>query len=383
MRSLAATTLTVLALVCLCGTAAAARPNENAALFRIVATLVGSDSSRAIPVVEESPARYQARRASLALRNYGPGALAHDAAVLDALGIGATPEKLAAAVVSSQRQLALYDTRTARAYLQRASGHQQAALARAFVSGLQSRQYGLGRTVVADRDARLAELAAGHGHAALVAARLGRVPASPVRGSRVERFVALESSFTASVGLRFAATLQNLGGRRAVATALTRRPESTEQLFHIDKFLERERPVAIALPADAADMRRVSVGSFGELDVRTLLAVVGAPGVDTTGSGWAGGRTAIYRNDSAEAAVVALDWDSAHDAEQWATSVPVYLARAFGAATAPALSCPATSCWQVGARGVAFHRSSTRTALVIAASTDAAAAVARSTLEQP
>ena len=248
----------------------------------------------------------------------------------------------------AQRQVALYDARTHSVHLLRDAPGQKAALARAFVSGLQNREYGLGRTVVAERDARLAELAAGQGHAALVAARLGRVPAVPARGSRLERFAALESSFTSSVGLRFAATLQNLGGRRAMGTALLRRPESTEQLFHIDKFLERERPVAIALPAEAAGLRRASVGSFGELDVRTLLAVVGAPRVDATGSGWAGGRTAIYRNGSSEAVGLVLAWDSVRDAEQWAASVPLYLTRAFGASSVPASTCTATSCWQIG-----------------------------------
>jgi hypothetical protein len=383
MRSLVATVLCAVTLVSLAGTAAAARPTESAALFRVVATLVGSEPTPAIPVVEESSARYEARRAALAVRGYSASARAHDAAVLDALGIDATPKTLAAAVVATQRQVALYDARTHRVHLLRDAPDQKAAIARAFVSGLQNRQYGLGRAAVTDRDARLAELAAGQGHAALVAARIGRVPAAPARGSRVERFVALESSFTSSVGLRFAATLQNLGGRRAVATALARRPESTEQIFHIDKFLERELPAAVPLPVEAAGLRRASVGSFGELDVRTLLAVVGAPAVDATGSGWAGGRSAIYRDDVSEAAVVALAWDTARDADQWAAAVPVYLARAFSASPTAASTCAATSCWQVGERSVAFQRSGTRTSLAIAASVDQAASVARATLDQP
>ena len=371
-------------LACLCGTAAGARPNEGAALFRVVATLVGSKPSPAIAIVEESPARFRARRGSLALRGYAPSAQAHDAAVLDALGITATSSTLAAAVVATQQQVALYDTRTGRVHLLRDAPNQRAALARAFVSGIQNRQYGLGRTAVTDRDARLAELAAGQGHAALVAARLGRVAAVPARGSRLERFVALESSFTASVGLRFAATLQNLGGRRAVATSLTRRPESTEQIFHIDKFLERERPVAVPLPAEAAGLTRTSVGSFGELDVRTLLAVVGAPAVDATGSGWAGGRTAIYRNDVSESAVVALSWDSARDAEQWTAALPVYLRLAFGRPAGPApVPCAATTCWQIGKRGVAFLRSGTRTSMAVSGSVDLAAAVVQDSLQTP
>jgi hypothetical protein len=141
--------------------------------------------------------------------------------------------------------------------------------------------------------------------------------------------------------------------------------------------------VAVQLPVEAAGLTRASVGSFGELDVRTLLAVVGAPAVDATGSGWAGGRSAIYRDDVSEAAVVALAWDTARDAEQWAASVPIYLARAFGSWTILASPCAATSCWQVGERSVAFHRSGPRTSLAIAAGVDQAASVARASLDQP
>ena len=365
-------------LVCLCGTAVAARPADAEALFRVVATLAGSKISRAIPVVEESSARYQARRATLGLRGYSTAALAHDAAVLDAFGITATRKTLEAAVVASQKQVALYDARTGRVHLLRGAPNRRPAIARAFVNGLQRRQYGLGRTAPSERDARLAALAAGQGHATLVAARLGRVAAVPARGSRLERFVALETAFTSSVGLRFAASLQNLGGRRAVATSLSRVPESTEQIFHIDKFLERERPAATVLPIEAVGLKRVSVGSFGELDVRTLLAVVGAPAVDATGSGWGGGRTALYSDGTSQAAVIFLTWDRSRDADQWASAVPAYLGLAFGSQTEASTpsACAATTCWQLGERGIAFLRSGKRTFLVVAGSTDRAAGVA-------
>ena len=378
---LATSTLIALLLVSLGGTAIAAGPGEDAALFRLVATLAGSETANPIPVVEESPARYQSRRATLAVRGYGPVAQTHDAAVLDALGIAATRKTLEGTVVRSQRQVALYDTRTGRVHVQKGASNRRAAVARAFVSGLQYRRYGLGRIVPPERDARLAVLAAGQGQAALVGARLGRVAAVPARGSRLERFVALETAFTSSVGLRFAATLQNLGGRRAVATSLSRPPESTEQIFHIDKFLERERPARIVFPVAAAGLRRVSVGTFGELDVRTLLAVVGAPRVDATGSGWAGGRTAIYGGAGTEAAVVVLAWDTLLDVDEWARAVPAYLGLALGSPDTTPSPCEATTCWQIGERGIAFARSGKRTALAISASTDVAAAVARAALE--
>lgn len=382
MRPLFAGILTAGLLVCLGGTAAAANPDEANALFRVVARLAGSDTSPAIPVVEESGPRYDARRAALAVRGYDVTAQAHDAAVLDALGIPATRAQLVLALAGSQRQFALYDPRTRRVHVRQGAPNRRAAISRAFVRGLQSREYG-GQLVLPGHDARLAALASSHGHAALVAARLGRVPAVPARGSRLERFVALETDFTSSVGLRFTASLQNLGGRRAVATSLARRPESTEQIFHIDKFLERELPVKIALPDTAAGLRRASVGTFGELDVRTLLAVVGMPGVDATGSGWAGGRTAIYRDGSSAAALVVLAWDTNHEADQWAHAVPSYLGLAFAPdATAQSPSpCEATACWQAGARSIAFVRSGKRTALVIADDPARAAGVARAALE--
>ena len=263
----------------------------------------------------------------------------------------------------------------------RGAPSRRAAVARAFVSGLQVRQYGLGRIVPTERDSRLAAAAAGQGHAALVAARLGRVAAVPASGTRLERFVGLETSFTASVGLRFSATLQNLGGRRAVATSLSRPPESTEQIFHIDKFLERERPTKIVLPAEAAGLRRMTVGSFGELDVRTLLAVVGAPRVDATGSGWAGGRTAIYAGAGSEAALVVLAWDTLEDTDEWERAVPTYLGLALGSPNAKPSPCEATMCWQIGTRGIAFFRSGKSTALAVSADTVRAATVARAALE--
>jgi hypothetical protein len=373
--------LIALLLVSFGGTAIAAAPGEDAALFRLVATLAGSPMSSPIPVVEESPARFQSRRATLAVRGYGPLAQTHDAAVLDALGIAATRKTLETAVVRSHRQVALYDTRTRRVHVQKGAPNRRAAVARAFVSGLQYRQYGLGRIVPLERDARLAALAAGQGQATLVGARLARVAAVPARGSRVDRFVALETGFTSSVGLRFAATLQNLGGRRAVATSLSRPPQSTEQIFHIDKFLERERPAKIVFPVAAAGLRRVSVGTFGELDVRTLLAVVGAPRVDATGSGWAGGRTAIYEGAGAEAALVVLAWDTLADVDEWARAVPTYFGLALDLPDATPSPCEATTCWQIGGRGIAFLRSGKLTALAISGDTDGAAAVARAALE--
>jgi hypothetical protein len=127
-------------------------------------------------------------------------------------------------------------------------------------------------------------------------------------------------------------------------------------------------------------MTLAGTNTFGELDVRALLAVYGVPRLDHVGSGWGGGRTALYRGAAGEAAAVALDWDTERDAEEWAEAVVVYVNEAFDAATpglpAP-VACEASLCWQIGGRGIGFVHEGPRTALVVAGSAEAAGAVAR------
>ena len=52
----------------------------------------------------------------------------------------------------------------------------------------------------------------------------------------------------------------------------------------------------IVLPVDAAGLTLTGDDTFGELDVRALLAVFGVPRLDRAGEGWGGGRSAIYRS---------------------------------------------------------------------------------------
>jgi hypothetical protein len=136
---------------------------------------------------------------------------------------------------------------------------------------------------------------------------------------------------------------------------------SSEQVFHLDKYLARERPAPIELPEAPAGFSLVRDDSFGELDVRALLSAFGVARVDRAASGWGGGRTGVYRDSSGRQAVVlALDWDEGTDADEWAETVPRYLGAAFGAA-----------------RDVVFARSGVRTAIVFAPSLGDGAAIAQ------
>ena len=222
------------------------------------------------------------------------------------------------------------------------------------------------------------------GHASLVATLLRPRAHAAHGGSGLTRFLALERGFASTIGQRFAVTLRNLGGNLAVFGALRRFPETTEQVFHVDKFLEREQAVPIALPAEAAGLTRTDADTFGELDVRAFLATFSVPRLDRAGSGWGGGRSALYRDGGREAAVVALDWDEELDALEWADAVRTYVDAAFDRGTPgpPATTpCAASACWDLPGHAVAFERAGRRTALVLGPHLATAAALARATLE--
>jgi len=357
---------------------------EAKALLRIASKLSGLPAKRAVPVVAESPARFRQRRLASADGLYPAAGQSYDDALYTALGVTRGRGLLRAALVTSQVQQALYDPPTRKIYVARGRASRTAILQQ-LVHALQDQSFDLGRlrALAGSRDARLAASAAIAGHASVVAQLPGARASSSHGGPRLDRFLELENGFPTTVGLRFAVNLRNLGGNKAVFGALRRFPETTEQIFHVDKFLEREPAARIVLPVDAAGLTLRGDDTFGELDVRALLAVFGVPRLDHVGEGWGGGRSAIYRSGPREAAVLALDWDSEPDALQWAEAVQVYVNEAFDA-DPPGLPepapCRATACWNLGGHAVAFERVGSRTTLVLGADVDSSAQLARAVL---
>jgi hypothetical protein len=166
-----------------------------------------------------------------------------------------------------------------------------------------------------------------------------------LRGTPLDRFSALEYGAGLGPGRSLAAQLRYLGGRKALTTALRTFPQTTEQLLHVDKFLERERALPVTLPATAGGAPLVASETFGELDVRSLLRAFNVPGAVATADGWGGGRLALY----GKVAVIMLRWDTPDDAVQWQAAVPQYVAAAFPGETGH--TCPPLDrCWSGGAR---------------------------------
>jgi hypothetical protein len=192
-----------------------------------------------------------------------------------------------------------------------------------------------------DRDAGIAARAIVDGTAALASG----LRASAPRGTPLDRFRHLEGSAGLGPGRALAAELRYLGGRAALRTALRTFPQTTEQLLHIDKFLERERALPIRLSSRIGTTRLSTSQTFGELDVRNLLRAFALPSATATAAGWGGGRLALYvRPDGDAVAALVLRWDSPEDAAEWRDAVPRFVTAAVGAAT-PRDCPPLDRCW--------------------------------------
>jgi hypothetical protein len=191
-----------------------------------------------------------------------------------------------------------------------------------------------------DRDRSIAARAIVDGTASLAS---GLRP-SALRGSPLDRFFQLEREAGLGPGRALAGELRYLGGRDAVFSALRTFPQTTEQLLHVDKFLEREAPLAVRLPARIGAVALSTSETFGELDVRNLLRAFRVP-YAAAAAGWGGGRLALYRAPAGDAVVaVVLRWDSPEDAVEWGDATARYVAAAFPDAVAGACP-PVDRCW--------------------------------------
>lgn len=306
------------------GTSAAApAPDETGALLRVASGVTRLKIRQPLRVARPTAAAARARRAALAARLYPAASRAHDAAVYRALALAPSVSAARAALEPKPAAGTFFDPAQRRLVRPAAAATSRHTLVREVTTGLLDEHFRLGRAFrrVGDRDALAAARGAWEGYARLVAQLLTEPPPGPRGTGRLGRFLALEEGFYGSRAVRFAAELRNLGSNRAVYTALKAFPASTEQLFHLERFLRRERPRVLALPQEADGLRLASSDTFGELAVRALLATAGVGGLDRAATGWGGGRTGVYRDGARVGVVLALEWDTAADADQWTGAV--------------------------------------------------------------
>ncbi|HWJ32986.1 MAG TPA: hypothetical protein VNR59_11650 [Gaiellaceae bacterium] len=323
--------------VVICGIAlvpagASASVSVSPRLLRDAAHVSGLHVRAAVRTSALSPARYGALFSRAWSRQYPSSLQQTDASVFRRFG-------LVSRSVKPRFTRAWYDVAARRLYVQRRPVAGRRTLMNEYVRALIDQNYRLRRLLglrARDRDRWLAANAIVDGTAALASG----LRSSPVRGTPLDRFTTLESNAGLGPGRALAAQLRYLGGRTALASALRTFPQTTEQLLHVDKFLERERALPVRLPDSAVGKELVASETFGELDVRTLLQAFKVPLASATAEGWGGGRFALY----GDVAVVLLRWDTPEDAAEWQAAAPRYVAAAFPGASAH--TCPPLDrCW--------------------------------------
>ena len=321
--------------------AAAPATVRTDAQLRSAARLSGLPVRKTVPRATLSPARYGALLALARNRDYPPALRNADTQLYSRLGLQTVVLRQHAARPTAP---AWYDPYARKLLLQRPATPTRARVVHELVRALVDQNFNLRRLRglrTRDRDAALAAHAIVDGTAALVSKL--RPPA--VRGSAADRFVTLESSAGLGPGRALASELRYLGGSNALRTALQRFPQTTEQLLHVDKFLERERALPVHLPGRIGEVRLMTTETFGELDLRNLLRAIGVANAPSIAAGWGGGRVGLYLTSTGDTvAAVALRWDTLQDAAEWRAAVPAYVAAAFPGAVAR--DCPPLDrCW--------------------------------------
>jgi hypothetical protein len=324
----------------------AASPGSGTLLHR-AARLSGLPVRRAVPTAALTAARYDALLRRAYERDYPRALQRVDAGLYARLGL-MTRSIRARESKRENASRAWYDTGARKLLVRRPSTPKQRYVLHELARALVDQSFNLRRLRGLrgrDRDKSIAAHAIVEGTAALASG----LRASSLRGTPLDRFLALEREAGLGPGRALASELRYLGGRKALATALRTFPQTTEQLLHIDKFLERERALPVRLPARTGAFALKTSETFGELDVRALLRAFSVPNAVSAAEGWGGGRLALYATpQGGTVAALVLRWDSPEDAVEWRDAVPRYV----GAAFPDALSAdcpPLDRCWSATA----------------------------------
>ena len=141
-------------------------------------------------------------------------------------------------------------------------------------------------------------------------------------------FIRETALFPYEAGLGFVTALTADGGYAAVDAAFRSPPDSTEQIIHPEKYVARETPATVTIPANVA--ARLGSGwtaggqdTLGELILGIWLNQGGVSRAEANAAaaGWGGDRLVILRGpDSALGVGLVTTWDTAEDAAEFAAA---------------------------------------------------------------
>ncbi len=355
--------VTSLVCVLLMTTAAAGAASRPPALVR-ASSLSGLGIRHAVRATVESPSRFKADAVRMLDRSYAQSLQKLDDTFYVALGLEPASSTIRGSLLDTTSSArALYDPAARIVRVRRSPKAGRNDLVDAYVRALVDQNFGLRRLTTLRRRDRDAFLAASGFVDGIASRASGIVPKTRPSGSTMSRFLDAERASAVAAGRSLTANLRYLGGRFAIATALRRFPQTTEQLLHLDKFLQREPALPMPLPTTIANVHLSATETFGELDVRALLRAFAIPNANDVAAGWGGGRIAVYDDGAGGRTVgLALRWDSEEDAQQWTSIAQTLVTDAFPSAVTH--GCPAVDhCWLTSDRELAVASNGTLTVL--------------------
>jgi hypothetical protein len=311
-------------------------------------------------------------------------------------GLLAPDEQLENAVgATGDLAAAAYDPETERLYIVRdASGVPNRALIEFLLSheldhALEDQNFGIGGGGHLDGDASLARQALIEGLATSVMQDYGSRYLNPLdllAGANsvdtdtggVPQFLVDELTWTYLGGDDFINALRRIAkGWKLVDYALgSRPPATTEQVLHVDKYIEDEMPDRVTINdggVRAAGYRLADSADLGELQTSDLLDVgADTSAADLAAAGWNGDHYELWRapgtdlHDCADPCrdglvlVLRWSWDSESDAGEFDRAARAYVEDGLGGQAA------APGVWSLGPTAVALGSEGTTSTLVFA-----------------
>jgi len=127
-------------------------------------------------------------------------------------------------------------------------------------------------------------------------------------------------------GQTFTNYLKRKGGYDAVDGAYNKPPESTEQIYHPEKYTANETPVNLTLNDESATLGESWTMAYenvlGEFDVYELFKpYFSDTKAKLAAAGWGGNKYQYYNNDSGDKLLVQeYAWDSENDAQEFSSA---------------------------------------------------------------
>jgi hypothetical protein len=125
------------------------------------------------------------------------------------------------------------------------------------------------------------------------------------------------------------------GGWKQVNALFSDPPQSTEQILHPEKYLERDQPVILSLPPLTDTLgtawQKIEDNVLGEFQLGLYMGVrLDGERAAAASAGWGGDRYVVYVRDDDEFLALATTWDSEAEREEFTLAYEEWASAKYG-----------------------------------------------------